>query len=258
EALEWIKPDLMQKVGSVLWRLTEGDREIGCAVWVKWLKKHGIDDATARAQWANGFEGWCKAEELYEVAQRSGWRFSIAQNLNRLDEIVERVEQALIRVRVDIYQSGGKLVRPVSVMVDATKGRKTRIARLVEIEGAFLKAELSRYVDFYAWKSKEVRKPAAPAPDVVSAVLSRYGKWSFPTITGIVCAPTLRRNGTVLATEGFDPATGLLVVGPLPEMPPVSGRPSQSEALNAVGILNKLLDEFPFVDRASRSVALSG
>ena len=89
-------------------------------------------------------------------------------------------------------------------------------------------------------------------------MLSRYGKWGFPTVTGIICAPTLRRDGTVLAKEGFDPATGLLVMGPLPEMPTVAAKPTQQDALNAVRVLDKLLDEFPFVDRASRSVALSG
>ena len=142
-------------------------------------------------------------------------------------------------------------------MVDATKGRKTRIARLVDVEGAFLKAELTKYVNFFSWK-KEIRSPIAPPPEVVVALLSRYGKWSFPTITGIICAPTLRRDGTVLAKEGFDPATGLLVMGPLPEMPAVAVKPTQQEAVNAVRVLDKLLNEFPFVDRASRSVALSG
>jgi putative DNA primase/helicase len=259
DALNWIAPndEVLEKVGAVLWRISEGNRDAGCTVWVDWLKAHGVNDATARAQWAKGFEGRCKAEDLYLVAQRNGWRYPIAQNLNRLDEIVERVEGVLVRVGVDLYQSGGKLVRPVSVMVDATKGRKTRIARLVDVEGAFLKAELSRYVDFFAWK-KEVRSPKAPAPDVVAAILSRYGKWSFPTVTGIICAPTLRRDGTVLAKEGFDRATGLLVMGPLPEMPAVAVKPTQQEAASAVRVLDKLFDEFPFVDRASRSVALSG
>jgi putative DNA primase/helicase len=62
----------------------------------------------------------------------------------------------------------------------------------------------------------------------------------------------------VLAKEGFDPATGLLVMGPLPEMPTLEAKPTQQEAVNAVRVLDKLLNEFPFVDPASRSVALSG
>jgi len=59
----------------------------------------------------------------------------------------------------------------------------------------------------------------------------------------------------VLAKEGFD---GLLVMGPLPSMPTIAPKPTQQDALNAVRVLDKLFDEFPFVDRASRSVALSG
>jgi hypothetical protein len=262
EALDFIEPtaEMLEKVGAVLWRLSRNDREVGCAAWVKWLKAHRIPDADARAQWARGFDNapWCKVEELYEVAQAAGWRYPVAQNLNRLDDMVKRVEGALVRVGADIYQSGGKLVRPVSVLVDATKGRKTRIARLVEIEGAYLKSELSRYVDFFKWEGDDERKPIGAPSDVVSALLTRYGKWEFPTISGIICAPTLRRDGTVLATEGFDPATGLLVRGPLPEMPTISAKPSRSDAVTAIEIVDALFEEFPFVDNASRSVALSG
>ena len=119
---------------------------------MKWLKAHGIDDAAARAQWAKGFEGWWKFEDLYTVAQHNGWRYPVAQNLNRLDEMVERVEGALVRVGVDLYQSGGKLVRPVSVLVDATKGRKTRIAD--------------------SWKSKEL----SSKPNSVAMLISSHGR----------------------------------------------------------------------------------
>ena len=40
DALSWIAPDaeVLAKVGAVLWRLSERDREAGCAVWVNWLK----------------------------------------------------------------------------------------------------------------------------------------------------------------------------------------------------------------------------
>jgi hypothetical protein len=65
DALNWIAPDdeMMRKVGAVLWRVSEDNREAGCTVWVKWLEAHGVDDATARAQWAKGFEGRCKADK---------------------------------------------------------------------------------------------------------------------------------------------------------------------------------------------------
>ena len=259
-ALEWIKPGekIAAKVGNVLWRLTEKNREVGCGIWVAWLKGHGVSDEDARAVWAEGFPEWAWADEVYEAAQREGWRFVITSDPNRFADVVERSEAALVRIGADIYQAGGELVRPVSEMVDATKGRKTRIARLQKIEGPFLTAELTRYVDYVKWDENDCRKPSGVPPGLVGGILSRYGEWKFRPVAGVICAPTLRRDGTVLDTEGYDEATGLFVMGPLPEMRVLAQRPTKADAESALTILGELLVEFPFVDRASRSVALSG
>jgi hypothetical protein len=253
-ALAWLGSEFRPQVWCVLRRMSEGNEELGQAIWADWVGDH----AEARRLWAEGYDVRARVNELYGVAQRAGWRYPVAQNLNRLDEMVQRVEGALVRVETDIYQSGGKLVRPVTVEVDATKGRKTRIARLVGIEGAWLRSELSRYVDFFKWDKKS-DKPirSAPPHEVVSAMLGRYGRWEFPTLSGVICAPTLRRDGSILAKEGFDRTTGLLVMS-LPAMPTVNMAPGRAEAERAVRLLDGLLDEFPFVDRASRAVALSG
>jgi hypothetical protein len=260
EALKFIEPSeaVREKVGGVLWRMSEKSRGAGCEIWIGWLKDVVAEEA-ARKQWAVGFAEapWCAVEELYGIAQRAGWRFPVAQNLNRLEVMTKRVEAALTRVDAEIYQSGGRLVRPVSVLVDATKGRKTRIARLVEINGPYLKSELTRWIDFFTWK-KEVRSGIAPSVDVVSAMLNRYGEWRFPRVAGVICAPTLRRDGSVLSRVGWDPATELLVMGPLPEMPPVASKLKKEDAEGALRVLDGLLDEFPFVDEASRAAALSG
>ena len=96
-------------------------------------------------------------------------------------------------------------------------------------------------------------------PDgLANGVLNRQGEWNFPVVTGIISAPTLREDGTLLATEGWDPASGLLVIGPLPPMPAVAAKPSKDDALRAIRLLDGLLVEFPFVDDPSRSVSLSG
>jgi putative DNA primase/helicase len=145
----------------------------------------------------------------------------------------------------------------VKIEVLASKGRKTRIAVLVAIDGAYLKTEVTRVVDFFKWKN-EVREASGAHSDVIGAVLSRYGKWKFPIVAGIITSPTLRRDGSLLAVEGYDPASGLLVVGPLPEMPLVAARPTREDAERAIRILDGLLGGFPWVDEPSHSVALSG
>src|SRR5262249_39557524 len=149
-----------------------------------------------------------------------------------------RVEKALARVGAEVYQSGSSLVRPVMVEVDAAKGRKTKIAVLVPIHGPFLKSELTRSIDFFKWKQDEKREGIAPPQDVVNAILSRFGKWKFPMVTGVITTPTLRRDGTVLAKEGYDPATGLMVLGPLPEMPKLKA--DRASAERAIDLLDGL------------------
>lgn len=165
-------------------------------------------------------------------------------------------QTAMVRAGAEVYQLGSRLVRPVSIEVDASDERKTKIAVLVGIDQAYLKTEMTRFIDFFKWK-KEVREGSGPPSDVVGAVLSRYGKWKFLKVTGIIASPTLRRDGTLLATVGLDAQTGLLVVGPLPQMEPLGT--TREDAVRAAKILDdELLVGFPWVDGPSRSVALSG
>ena len=255
-ALKFIRPGQIEpeRVGAVIWRLSGGGQE-GRQCFVDWLGAKGAE------LWAEGFAGarWCGVEELWEIAQRAGWRYPIAQNLNRLDEMVEQTEAALVRGKAEIYQAGDQLVRPVQIEVDATKGRKTNVAVLVQIDHPFLKTQLTRLIDYFRWDSKDQRAGIGASSDVVYGLLRRYGKWKFPAVTGIVTAPTLRRDGSVLAREGWDLATGLLVMGPLPLMPKLAAEPSREDAERAVRMLDQeLLGEFPFCDEASKAAALSG
>jgi putative DNA primase/helicase len=50
-------------------------------------------------------------------------------------------------------------------------------------------------------------------PKVARRLLAKAARWSaIPLLTGVVEAPTLRRNGTVLDQPGYDPETGLLSI----------------------------------------------
>jgi putative DNA primase/helicase len=249
--------EVRPKVLSVLRWMSRASPDAGVQIWVGWLKQHGVSDAEARRLWSEGSEVRTGVEELYQIAQAQGWRYPVTQNLNRLWEMVERTEAALVRAGVEIYQMSGKLVRPVIAEVDATKGRKTKVAVLVVIERDYLKNELSRWINFGRWVKGD-RAGIEPPNQVIGVILDGYGRWTFPTVTGVICAPTLRRDGSVLAVEGFDPATGLIVMGPLPEMPAVGEKPSKADAERAIRLLDGLFREFPFVDEASRAVALSG
>ena len=73
---------------------------------------------------------------------------------------------------------------------------------------------------------------------------------------GVITAPTLRADGSVLDAKGYDEATGLFFHSNLDfsSLPP---GPTVDDAANAVDELKKLLGGFPFVDGAGLSVAIS-
>lgn len=75
-------------------------------------------------------------------------------------------------------------------------------------------------------------------------------------MAGVITTPTLRPDGTILCEAGYDEQTQLLLIDP-PRMPDIAEKPTKKDAEIALALLDNLLNEFPFVDRASRSVALS-
>jgi putative DNA primase/helicase len=252
-ALAFLPKGWAVPVGAALWWMVGAThRDVGCSIWVGWLGEQ------SRPRWHQGFEGVrFNLEGIYQVAQQKGWRYPLAVNLNRLHEMTERAEAALVRREMAIYQFGGRLVTPVKIEVDATKGRKTTIAVLSPIQGGLLKEMLTEAVDFFKWKDTK-RVPCGPPNELVAAILGRYGKWKFPQINGVVTAQTLRRDGTVLDREGFDGATGFLVMGPLPKMKPIPARPTRQDAEEALALWKDAVREFPFCDEPSRAAAISG
>jgi putative DNA primase/helicase len=172
--------------------------------------------------------------------------------------------QGLAEAKVPIYQRSGRLVRPASAELFDAEGRIVKTTVLVELNATYLKAVLAKY---FTWKRKtrvkeengkikNVWKYVNPGWDVPNLILAMRGEWPFPTVTGILSAPTLRADGTLLNQEGLDVRTGLLLIN-LPEMPEVKEKPSREEALEALKLLKELLKEFPFLDEPSRVVALS-
>jgi phage/plasmid primase-like uncharacterized protein len=171
--------------------------------------------------------------------------------------IAKRAEEILLEIGAEIYQRGGVLVRHIIEEADASHGRKTKVARLVEITAVYLRNELGKIIRWerYDKHSKKWVQTAVPN-DVAHVILSQVGHWTFPTIAGVITTPTMRPDGSLLLTLGYDEVTRLLLVAP-PPMPQIPDQPTREDALAALALLEDLLEEFPFVDEVSKAVALS-
>jgi putative DNA primase/helicase len=249
-----VTEELKSKVWNLLKWMSQANPEGGIHAWVGWLADAGIGDMEARRLWNQGYsEAKVRADSIYAVAQAAGWRYVIWDNAARPDLVVPRCEAALIRGKAEIYRSGSNLVRPAVVSMEATRGRKTLVGRLIPFTPPDLLREISRYVDFIGGK-KVV--PIAPPTRLIQAILAGQGRWQFPMISGVISCPTMRRDGSILAKAGYDPETGLYLKNQV-DMPPVKSDPSAADVREAVDTLTGLLEEFPFVDEASRAVPIS-
>ena len=98
-------------------------------------------------------------------------------------------------------------------------------------------------------------EPCAPPKDVVQDILS-LGSWPWPGLANIIEAPTLRADGTVLQTPGYDPQSRLYLV-PTVEVPPIPEQPTGDELADALKLIEEPFADFPFADRASRAHAFA-
>jgi len=163
----------------------------------------------------------------------------------------------LIQAGVEVYQRGLTLVRPIIETVDASRGRKTKVAQLRILDTVYMRDLMGRHAIWVKYDGRNKRMNLTnPPTETAATVMARAGDWQFKSIAGVISTPTMRPDGSLLMDKGYDEATGLLLVEP-PPMPSIPDQPTKENALAALKLLEGLLVGFPFVDEVSKAVALS-
>jgi putative DNA primase/helicase len=165
---------------------------------------------------------------------------------------------ALLAANAEYFVRGSGLVRVGMLPIKTTEGADMLLPAIVPVGPAALGRALAIAADWERFdrRAEEWRRIDPPAP-IAEQILSLVGdELPFPPLDGVITCPSLRPDGSLLNEEGYDAQTGLYLAGTI-ELPPIPQRPSRAEAKAALRLLTELLTGFPFVDAASRSVALS-
>jgi putative DNA primase/helicase len=219
-----------------------------------------------------------KARKLPERKVRGTGRRTLQQHLandkptiritgGSLPEIVDEAERILMERDHEIFQRGDFLVRPARQMIDIADQRQTSAMRLVPVTAVHLAERLTRVIDFRKYDARSKKWVSIDCPPIVATTyLGRIGNWKLPVLTGIVDAPTLRRDGSILDKPGYDKCTGILYM-PSENFEKVPEYPTKHAARRALNHQISLIADFPFVDKhgddamgkpsPSRSIALS-
>lgn len=205
-------------------------------------------------------EGWTadRVRGLIEAAMKEGGGGGVL--IYRPGELPRAVQDIENSLEGQIYQSGGVLVRIVSLPEKRSYGGITRQAGTVIV--APLDTDTALYLASKAanWariNHKQEEKPCNPPREAVTAWLAAVGNWNVPILTGITNCPVLRADGSILDREGYDFASGLFADFGGQTFKPVSENPGREEARNALNLLLDAVNEFSFCANIDRSVALA-
>jgi len=164
---------------------------------------------------------------------------------------------ALMAAKAAIYQRNFALVSVAETAAKNADGVSFQVPGIVKLTLPMLGRGLGQAADFSRYDLRTSKDAWIDPPTAVAQqILAMVGEWPFPYLSGLIQCPTLRRDGSLLDTSGYDERTGLVLINTI-DMPPMATSPSREDAEAALELLTALLDEFPFADEASRAVALS-
>ena len=150
------------------------------------------------------------------------------------------------------------LVRPLLLDAHTFGGGRIKTIGLIAVPTIMLRSYMGQAAGFEKFDGRaKAWVSCKPPTDVAELILSRAGHWPFEEIRGVLAAPSMRPDGSILHQPGFDPATGMYLIDP-PAMPDIPDKPTQQDARQALAVLDSLLDSFPWQgDDDSRAVGLS-
>ena len=189
-----------------------------------------------------------KYEEVM-AARRAAQKASatrIIVNGSTLHEMTEAGLNALKLTNAPrrLFIRAGEMVRVVT-----DEDGRPAIQRL---DDAAVRGELDRAASWVRLiRDGEIVLP--PPLDVVRD-LTRLPRVDLPALRGITEVPTMRPDGTVLDSPGYDEATGLYYA-PAPglSIPRVPATPTADQVAAARDLLHEVFCDFPFVDEASKA-----
>lgn len=181
-----------------------------------------------------------------------------------IHELTNKAEKLLEENGSGIYQRGGRLVR---IVEEKTKPNKSKRYKEIKRSGeALLIAEadpthvcelLSKLAKWVRFDERTQGLKQKDCPDKVARTLISRREWNLPVLVGIIQAPTLREDGSILEKPGYDEETGLFFNPGKTSFLPIPISPSKNDAIAALNALLEILKEFPFENDESKSVSIS-
>ncbi len=118
---------------------------------------------------------------------------------------------------------------------------------MLPVDENWLTDYLARHIRFFRFRQNGddwIRREADPPSWLAKVIIAKTGERGLPELTGVITAPTLRPDGSLMDQPGFDPATGLLLQAA--KWPSIPLHPDPAQLRRAWNVLWRPFLEFPF------------
>jgi hypothetical protein len=157
-----------------------------------------------------------------------------------------------------IYQRDGTLVHVVRAEPEDDKSRvREGTPQVHTMMIPTLRERLTRVAKYLKQDARNMKwSPSIPSDQLTQAVFCRREWKGIRELAGVLEAPSMRPDGTVIDTPGYDVATRFLYSPPY-EYPKVPQSPTQEDAANALVDLREVFIDFPIPSLAGRVVPIA-
>jgi putative DNA primase/helicase len=127
----------------------------------------------------------------------------------------------LLASGLPVFSRAGALVEPVAETMLAAGGHKTVVARLRPMCPDSLIGPIAESAAFQRYdRKRNVWIEIDPPIQLVRMILAAERRWRFPRVNGVITTPTIRADGSLLDTPGYDPQSQLYLL-PGFQLPPI-------------------------------------
>lgn len=157
-----------------------------------------------------------------------------------------------------IFQRGGELVHIADRPARRSDGAVDTQAAITLAEPAAVREAFGTSAGFEKYDVRAGDWRSTDPPKAMVEQFTSRARWRLPDLQALIATPTLRPDGSLLATAGYDERTGLYLTGELPGLK-VPEEPSEHDARRADDTLTELLRSLPFADseRSGQSLAVA-
>lgn len=176
---------------------------------------------------------------------------------DKLAEIVDAAEDVLVLAEDGLYRQGQRIVRPVWDTVKLAGGNTGNTMRLHQAGPPHLIERLTAVAQWRKWSRQQEGWVPTRCPEIVAGCYLARKHFKLPYILGIVTAPTLRSDGSLLDVPGYDQRSGILYEPQGVVYPTVEPEPTREEAEAALEFLKRPFSKFTFSKPSGLSIVLS-